>query len=405
MKKTINLAVIGVGLRGFGLICNGTLLNFEGMNVVAVCDGYEDRAQRAKAFIEKKTGKEVFATTDYKELLEQKNIDAVYVASAWEYHTEISVYALKKGIAVAMEVGGAYSEQELWELVRAQEETGTPFMFMENCCYDRCETMVTNMARAGLFGEIVHAEGSYTHDLRKEISTGNTNRHYRLRNYTHRNCENYPTHEIGPIAKLLNINRGNRFVSLVSVASKSAGLKAYVKAHAEEYPDLQGVDFKQGDVVDTILTCADGATVRIKLNTTLPRMYTRGFTVEGTKGFYEQSTNTAYVEGTHDDEWFDMEKYLNNAKGYEEEYLPDFWKNITPEQKAAGHGGMDYFQFRAFVDALKEGREMPIDVYDAATWMAVTVLSEKSILRGGQSVDFPDFTCGKWLVRNPKDVY
>lgn len=408
MKEVINMAVIGLGQRGFGLM-RGVLLNQKDVKLVAVCDSYQDRVDDAIKEIKTRTDVDAVGFTDYEKVFEVENLDAVLVATAWEYHNEITMYALRKGIPVAMEVGGAYCESELWDLVKTYEETKTPLMFMENCCYDKTEVLATAMARAGLFGTIVHMEGSYSHDLRSEIAGGNINRHYRLRNYTSRNCENYPTHEIGPIAKVLDINRGNRFVSLVSVASKAEGLKEFVKSDPEKYAELQNVEFKQGDIVDTIITCANGETVRIKLDTTLPRFYARNFTLQGTKGFYEQNTNTVFIEGKHKEEfWTALDSYkamIDNAKEYEDEYMPNFWKTLTKEQQEAGHGGMDYFEFRAFIDAVKNGTEMPIDVYDAATWMAITELSEKSIAMGGATLPFPDFTCGKWLVRPRKDVF
>ena len=404
MKERLKMAVIGLGQRGYSLL-DAVLVRQNDVEIVAVCDAYQDRVERAQKLVKEINGIDAFGTIDYKEVFEQK-LDAVLVATAWEQHVEVTLYALEKGIAVAMEVGGTYSENELWELVRTQQRTKTPFMFMENCCFDKTELLATSMARKGVFGKIVHMAGAYGHDLRKEIASGNKIRHYRLRNYMKRNCENYPTHEIGPIAKVLDINRGNRFVSLVSVASKAEGLKEYVKENAETYPELQDVTFKQGDIVTTIITCANGETVTLRLDTTLPRFYARDFTVRGTKGFYEQNTNTVFLEGDKED-WVAVNSYkrfIDNAVEYEQEYLPSFWKNITEEQMKAGHGGMDYFEFRHFIDCIKEGSEPAIDVYDAATWMMISVLSEQSIALGGAPVLFPDFTEGKWLYRERKDV-
>ncbi len=405
MKDKLNFAVIGLGQRGKGLL-NNILLNCDDVVISGLCDAYSDRVAEGIKAVKEKKGYEPLGFTDYEKALEIKGLDCALVSTAWEYHLKIAISALKKGVAVALEVGGAFSMEELWELVRTQENTGTPFMLMENCCFDKSELMATAMARKGVFGTIVHAEGAYSHDLREEIAGGNKNRHYRLRNYMSRNCENYPTHEIGPIAKVLDINRGNRFVSLVSVASKAAGLKEYVRENADKYPELSDVDFKQGDIVTTIITCANGETVTIKLDTTLPRFYTRNFTLRGTKGFYEQNTNTVFLDGPHEDKWIPSvmyAQYLNNGKDYEEEYLPDFWKNVTKEQLSAGHGGMDHFIFRHFIDSIKEGKEPYVDVYDAATWMAISVLSEQSIELGGKSVVFPDFTEGKWLIRKRND--
>ena len=401
----IKVGVIGLGQRGRGLIKN-VLLNRKDIKIVALCDTCTDRVEDEKKVVVEKEGYEPFTTTDYKEIFELKGLDCVLISTAWEWHLKIAIYALKKSVAVALEVGGAFSMEELWELVRTQEETGTPFMFMENCCFDKAELLATNMARNGLFGDIVHCEGAYSHDLRWEISSGNKIRHYRLRNYLSRNCENYSTHEIGPIAKLLDINRGNRFVSLVSVASKSEGLKRYINDHAEEYKELVGKEFRQGDIVTTIITCANGETITIKLDTTLPRFYSRNFTIRGTKGMYMADSNLVYLDGDEDcyDTLETHRKFFDSGKKYEEKYLPEFWKNVTKEQLESGHGGIDFFEFDCLINCLKNGTEPPIDVYDAATWMVISLLSEESILKGGVLVAFPDFTDGKWMMRPRKDV-
>ena len=404
MKK-INMAVIGLGQRGYSLL-HSVLVNQPDVEVVGLCDCETDRVERAFDLVKEKNNIEPFCTQNYKEIFSIENLDAVLVATAWEQHVQVALESLQRGIAVAMEVGGAFSEEELWELVKTQESTKTPFMFMENCCFNKTELLATSMARAGVFGKVVHLAGAYGHDLREEVAGGDINRHYRLRNYKNRNCENYPTHEIGPIAKLLDINRGNRFVSLVSVASKAEGLKAYIRERKDTYPDLQDTEFKQGDIVNTIITCANGETISLRLDTTLPRFYARDFTVRGTKGFYEQNTHTVYLDGDAED-WEAVnsyKKYIDNATAYESKYLPAFWRDITQEQLNAGHGGMDYFEFRHFIDCLKEGIEPAIDVYDAATWMMISILSEKSILLGGAPMLFPDFTNGKWLSRQRKDV-
>lgn len=400
----INACVIGLGNRGFSLLKN-VLLNNEDIKVVAVCDLYEDRVDRAVTEM-KERGLEVKGFTDYKEAITSEKFDAAYVFTSWETHTEVSIYAMEQGIPVACEVGCDYSLENLFRLVETQERTGTPYMFMENCCYNKDELLATAMARKGKFGTIVHCAGAYGHDLRKEVSYGLVNRHYRFRNYQHRNLENYPTHELGPIAKLLNINRGNRILTVSSFASKAAGLKEYIKTCEDATDEMKNTEFKQGDVVTTILTCAGGETITLRLDTTLPRSYSREFTVRGTKGLYVQETNTVFLDG--EKEYWEPSEFnadnINNAKNYEEEFLPDIWKNITPEQTQLGHGGMDWFVYKAFADAVQNGTDMPIDVYDAATWMAVSVLSEISIANGGAPQTMPDFTNGKWFHRPSLDV-
>ncbi len=404
-KDTVKMGVIGLGNRGSGLL-GGVLLDMKDVEIIGVCDLYADRVEKACAMTEEKTGKRPFGSVKAEEILQMPALDAVLVSTSWETHVEIAVEALRRGIPTAMEVGGAYSIERLWDLVRAQEASGTPFMMMENCCFGKEELLATSLARNGLFGDVVHCHGCYGHYLAEEIAGGNINRHYRLRNYLTRNCENYPTHELGPIAKLLNINRGNQMVSLVSVASRAAGMKEYIREHAEQYPDLVGKEFRQGDIVNTIITCADGSTISLRLDTTLPRSYAREFTVRGTRGLYEQDTNSVFLLG--DREYWETQQYyrdnIGNAARFEAEYLPAVWTHMTPEDLAAGHGGIDSIEFRAFVNALKEGKEMPIDVYDAAAWMSITALSAASISAGGAPQAIPDFTGGLWTVRPSRDV-
>lgn len=409
MKKSVKFGVIGLGNRGMSLL-KSNIINLEDADITAVCDAFDDRTAAAADFVESKRGKRPYATTDYNDLIKNGGCEAVFISASWEEHVNMSIKAMEAGVAVALEVGGAYCIEDCYRLVEAYEKTKTPFMFMENCCYDKAELLATAMHRAGIFGEVVHCSGAYAHDLRVEVTTGKEKRHYRLRNYIERNCDNYPTHDLGPIAKLLNINRGNRMISLVSVASKSAGLEAYINKKAADGTlvnrDLIGQKFNQGDIVDTIITCENGETIRLKLDTTLPRSYDREFTVRGTNGSFFQSSYSVFIDGDPEDWKYDkyLATVLGNAKKYEQKYLPDIWKNITEEQLKSGHGGMDYFEFRAFLDALENGDEMPIDVYDAAAWMAVTCLSEESIKMGGTKVDFPDFTNGKWKTRPARDV-
>jgi len=397
--KAVRFGVIGYGNRGRG-ITRHVLFSMPDVEVVAVCDEYEDRTERAVREVTERYGKTPLSSTNYLELLSHDAVDAVYVATSWETHVEVAIDALRRGIPVALEVGGAYSIESLWDLVRAQESSGTPLMFMENCCFGKAELLATSMVRHGLLGDIVHAHGAYGHYLAEEIAGGNVNRHYRLRNYLSRNCENYPTHELGPIAKVLGINRGNRMVSLVSVASRAVGMEDYITQHAKDYPDLVGKKFRQGDIVNSIITCADGSTISLRLDTTLPRHYAREFTLHGTRGLYEQNTNMVYLAGDPED--FNTAKHylanIGNAERFEADYLPRAWKEITAEMLRAGHGGMDSIEFAVFVDCLRHNKPMPVDVYDAAAWMAITTLSDASIVAGGMPQAIPDFTSGAWLL-------
>ena len=403
--ETCRFGVVGLGCRGMSVL-RDILLGMPDVEVVAVCDEYRDRTDAAAEAVRSARGMRPFAVTDYREMLAHGGMDAVYVATAWETHVEIAVDAMQAGIPVAMEVGGAYTLESLWTLVRTQERTGVPFMMMENCCFGRTELLVISMVRRGILGRIVHCHGAYGHYLAGEVAGGEQNRHYRLRNYLNRNCENYPTHELGPIAKILDINRGNRMLSLVSVASGAFGMEDYVAQHAEQYPELAGRKFRQGDIVNTIISCADGSTVSLMLDTTLPRSYSREFTVHGTRGLFEMNTDSVYLAG--EAESFNTAKFYREHFGsvarFEADCLPPIWRDDRKDLVRAGHGGMDGIEFRVFVDCLRDGRPMPVDVYDAAAWMAVSVLSEQSVAAGGAPQPFPDFTGGEWLRRGRLDV-
>ena len=244
------MGIIGLGQRGCVLLC--TVLACEEAEVTALCDVYEDRREHCKKGVEEKRGYTPALYSDYKELIADENVDAVLICSSWDEHIPMAIECMRAGKITALEVGGAYDLEACWELVRVYEETKTPFMMMENCCFDRFELLSTSLVRAGVLGEVVHCHGAYSHDLRSEIMGGYVNRHYRLDNYRTRNCDNYPTHELGPIAKLLNINRGNKMLSLTSIASKSAGLSAFAKSEKNPDPSLKDIEFaspKAGDVL------------------------------------------------------------------------------------------------------------------------------------------------------------
>ena len=403
--KQVTVGFIGLGCRG--KLLSSIVAEMEEANIVAVCDLYEDRQEEAAEMIGQKTGTKPKTCGDYHELLKDDTIDAVIIAASWEAHVPVAIDCMQAGKITALEVGGAYTVEDCYALVEAQERTGTPFMFLENCCYGKFELLSTALVRKGMMGEIVHCHGAYGHDLRSEVLGGRVNRHYRLNNYITRNCENYPTHELGPIARLLGINRGNRMVSLVSVASKAAGLQEFSHDPRNPDPSLAGQKFAQGDIINTLITCEDGSTISLKLDTTLPRFYSREFTVRGTKGCCLMDINAVLLDDEGLEEFFDpqlsVQKYLNNAEQFSE-YLPKIWKDMDKQKTHCGHGGMDYLMLREFFRAVQEGRPMPIDIYDAAAWMVITPLSEQSIARQGAAVEIPDFTDGAWRTRKNTDI-
>lgn len=399
MKETLNLGIIGLGNRGTDLLKN-SILPQDHVRVAAVSDVYEDRIERAAGLVEAAGQPAPLRTTDYHEILNSPEIDAVLISSSWDTHISMACEAMRAGKYTAMEVGGTYCVEDCWKLVRTHEETGVECMILENCCYGRDELLVLNMVRQGLFGEVVHCQGGYRHDLRDEVSYGREMRHYRFLNYLKRNCENYPTHELGPIASVLDINRGNRMLTLVSVASKAAGLHDYLMQEKGADYDASSMNFAQGDVVTTIIKCARGETITLTLDTTLPRPYSRGFHVQGTRGMYMEDNKSIFLDSADRKHHFCWQDHWNNVEEYRE-YDHPVWKKYLSEGIHQGHEGIDWLVISAFLEAARANAPAPIDVYDAASWMSISSLSEDSIALGGAPVAIPDFTCGKWMKRTP----
>lgn len=388
MKK-LRLGIIGLGQRGAQLV-KEVFVNHDAVCVTALCDLYQDRIDDAAKIIVESNADQPFKTRNYKEMLSKDLVDCIVVAASWDQHIEMAIACLESGIPCGCEIGGCETLDECYALVEAYERTKTPFMFMENCCYGRHELMVMNMVKQGVFGEIVHCSGGYHHDLRYEVSHGKELRHYRLNEYLTRNCENYPTHEIGPIAQILDINRGNRFVSLTSMASKAVGLHEYILDKKADDEELVNAKFAQGDIVTTVIKCERGETIVITLDTTLPRsFYSRGFTVRGTKGMFEEASLSVFIDNGEQKE--SRNENMNNIEKFTDKYEHEIWKKFLSDGVRGGHGGMDYLVYTEFFDCVKNNKPMPIDVYDAATWMCITPLSEKSIAQGGAPMEIPDF--------------
>ena len=405
--RTIRFSLCGAGRRGKEM-CERVFAGMDGVELVAIADVSEKNANAVADIMLEKTGKRPAVYSNHKEMFDKERPEAVFIASSWESHREIAIDSMKAGVAVALEVGGIFSESEWFEFIDVCEETKTPFMFMENCCFGKDELLAASLKRNGVLGEISYCHGAYQHDCRQIVAReGAGPENFRLYKAVEYNRDAYPTHELGPIAKILDINRGNRMVSLVSRASKSAGLSDYIN-RKDEYSELKEFKFKQGDIVETLISCENGELINIRYDTYLPCYYSRELTLRGTRGLYEQKLDLVLTEdwvekynGRRQDLFADAQ---NQIKIYEEKYLPERWRGSQEELREKGHGGMDYLQFEEFFSALREGRDMPIDVYDAATWMSIVYLSEKSISEGGRSVEITDFTRGAYKNRKPIDV-
>ncbi len=410
----VRIGIIGVGLRGQEHL--ELLLKRKDVDVVAFCDVDDRMIVSAKELINA-SGKKMpqLYTGDiyaWKIMLEKEKLDAVLIATPWEWHKPMIIGAIESGIKyVATEVILGISLQDHWDVVKTAEKYNAHVMMLENVCYRRDVMAVLNMVRQGLFGELIHLQGGYQHDLREVkfndgihaygygVEFGEkafSEARWRTEHSVHRNGDLYPTHGIGPIAHYLNINRGNRFVSLSSFSSKSRGLHNYiVKNGGENHPNAK-VKFNLGDVVTTHIKCANGETVLLQHDTNLPRPYSLGFRVQGTQGLWMDVNKGIYIEGKSQKphQWDAQKEWLDK-------YDHPLWARWINETEGAGHGGMDFFVVHAFIESVKRKTHTPMDVYDAAAWSAISPLSEQSIELGNQTVEFPDFTGGQWVYKKP----
>ncbi len=412
--EKIRVGIIGVGARGTGHL--ELLLRRDDVVITALCDIDQKRLTDGSALV-KKSGAATPKTfgngpKHYQELLALDNVDAVIIATPWIWHTPMAIDAMKSGKAVGLEVAGAFNLDECWSLVNTYEETGTPFMILENVAYRRDIMAVLNMVRKDLFGEIIHLQGGYQHDLRHVKfndgsqlygggvefgEKGYSEAKWRTNHSVHRNGDIYPTHGLGPVANCINNNRGNRFEFLTSTSSKARGLHEYIIEHPKGGPSHPNakVEFELGDIVTTVIKCAKGETIVLTHDTNLPRPYSLGFRVQGTDGLWMDLNDSIYIEGkSPSHEW-------ENDAAYMKEYDHPLWKKYESDSAGAGHGGMDFFVLHAFIEALKRKEPMPMDVYDCVSWSAVTCMTEESIAQGSKPISFPDFTRGAWMNRKP----
>ena len=346
----------------------------------------------------------------YLKMIELENLDGVIIATPWLWHTRMAVDTMKAGKYAGVEVSAANTLEECWDLVNTQEETGIPVMILENVCYRRDVMAVMQMVRENLFGELLHLECGYQHDLRgvkfndgqsaygKGVEFGEkgfSEARWRTEHSVKRNGDIYPTHGIGPVGNYLNINRGNRFTYLTATATKARGLHKYIVDNAgEDHPNAK-VKFKLGDIITTVIRTANDETITVQHDTNSPRPYSLGFRVQGTEGIWMDLNKSIYIEGqSPEHRWEEAQPYL-------EKYDHPLWKKYENDATGAGHGGMDFFVVHAFVESIKRKTSTPLDAYDAAAWSAITPLSEESIAGGSKPVDFPDFTRGRWMTRKP----
>lgn len=413
----VRVGFIGVGGRGRGHVNDSITVG--GIEIVAICDISQESLEKTKQVIAKLGHKEpkIYTGSDhaYEQMLKNEELDAVIIATPWEWHVPMSIASMKAGVPyTGVEVSAANTIEECWDLVNVYEETGNQLMIMENVCYRRDVMAILNMVRTNLFGELLHCRCGYEHDLRgvkfdllkDDLKIGkeaHSEAQWRGLHSVRRNGDLYPTHGLGPIGTYLDINRGNRFLTLSAMATKSRGLHDFVNDHVAKDSIYRDIQFNLGDIVTSMIKCANGETIIVTHDTNLPRPYSLGFRVQGTNGLWRgegsggwtDPAQAIYVEGQSKPHvWDPAESWL---KKYDHQY----WREKGEQATGAGHGGMDFIMLNDFFDAVRGKKQVPLDAYDAAAWSAVSALSEMSVARGGTSVDFPDFTRGQWIKRRP----
>ncbi|MBS1713511.1 MAG: Gfo/Idh/MocA family oxidoreductase [Armatimonadetes bacterium] len=399
----VRVGFIGVGARGSGHV--EQMLLIDGVEVTAICDDWKDLADRSAAACVKAGRAKPAVYKDgplaYKKLLDRSDVDIVIIATPWDWHTRMAVDAMERGKHAFIEVPAAVTIDECWKLVDTSEKTRKLCMMMENVCYGREELMVLNMCRLGVFGELLHGEGAYIHDLRgqmHEVEHGTGS--WRTVQYQKRNGNLYPTHGLGPVAQYMGVNRGDRFDFLSSVSSPSRVRSIYAKKNFPPDHKWNKTPFVCGDINTSLIKTVLGRSIMVQWDEQLPRPYNRLNLIQGTKGVWGGFPDRVVVEGMSKstDSWEEDDK----LKPYYEKFDHPLWKRIASDpSNKGGHGGMDFIMLWRIVYCLRNGLPLDQDVYDAAAWSAISPLSEASVKNRGKSLDFPDFTRGGWKLRKP----
>jgi hypothetical protein len=398
--ERVRIGFVGVGLQGGGHVRN--FLRIDGVDIVAVCDIDEPRAEEVASWVAD-VGKEppelyTRGETDFRRLCERDDIDLVFNATPWRWHVPVCVEALETDKHTAVEVPAAITLEGCWRLVETAERTARHCVMMENCNYGRSEMMVLNMVRQGLLGELLHGEAAYIHDLRSIKFSDANEGLWRLQHSVERNANLYPTHGLGPVAQCMDINRGDCFDYLVSLSSPAKGLALYAAERFGANDSRATVRYALGDMNSSLIRTRRGRSILLQHDTTTPRPYSRLNLVQGTRGVFAGFPDRIFIEGEAEGhEWSDVEPYR-------ERFEHPLWSEQADDAEGAGHGGMDYLEDYRLVRCLLEGTPTDMDVYDAAALSAPVELSELSVARGSEPVEFPDFTRGAYRTRPPLGI-
>ena len=402
--EVVRIGIIGIGMRGSDAV--GRLSYIDGVEIVAICDKYPERlagAQKTLASLNRPKAKEYSGEEGWKALCESNDVDLIYTCTPWPLHTPIAVYAMNHGKHAATEVPAALTLDQCWQLVETSERTRKHCMMLENCCYDFFELLTLNMIRQGLFGEIVHAEGAYIHDL--SIDWLFNKKAYadmwRIKENIGKSGSLYPTHGLGPVAQCMNINRGDLMEHLVSMSTADFSLAPLAKEMAQKDPFFEPYVGKsyRGNMNNTIIRTVKGKTILIQHDVSTPRPYSRIHLVSGTKGVAQKWPSPARVAFGHS--WIKEDQ----LKTLEEKYTLPIVKHIgSIAKEVGGHGGMDFIMDWRLIDCLRNGLPLDQDVYDAASWSSIVPLSIQSTEKRSRTVDIPDFTRGNWKQNNPVNL-
>jgi predicted dehydrogenase len=390
---TVRVAIVGTGLRGSSVL--GEFLSLDNVRVTALCDIVPAKAQRnAKRVTDAGQPAPALYTSgdhDFERLVQRDDIDFVYTATPWPWHTPVCLAAMRAGKHAGTEVPAATSLEECWALVDASEKTRRHCMIMENCCYDFNEMLVDTMVKQGLFGEVLYAEGAYLHDLRALLFEDRDEGLWRRLPHTNRQGNFYPTHGLGPVAWYLDIHRGDRFDYLVSMSTAERGLSLWREAHVPKDSPKWREQYIEGDLNTSLIKTARGKTILLEHAVTTPTPYDRLNSIRGTKGVFKDYPARCYLDGQKGGESF------RPIDDYKAQYTHPLWQLLGERaRKTGGEGGMDYIMAYRLIQCLREGLPPDIDVYDAAAWSAPWPLSETSLRHGSMPVKFPDFTRGGW---------
>jgi predicted dehydrogenase len=399
----VRIGFIGLGNRGSGAVERMTRI--EGVKINALCDLRPAQVEKARKLVEASGHKPALYSggpEEWKKLAERDDLDLVYILTPWAWHTPMAVFAMEHGKHVCVEVPAAKTIEEAWQLVKTSEQTRKHCMMVENCCYDASELLTLNMARQGFFGEIVHCEGGYLHNLQDLMfSKEHFYQMWELEEASKRVGNLYPTHGLGPLCQLLNINRGDKMEYLVSMSSNdfiTGPLAERLAATDPFYKQYAGRKYNGTMNTSTIRT-SKGKTIMVQFDVSSPRPYSRIQLVTGTKGSGLKYPEPARYATGH--EWLKPEEY----KALEEKYMPPILKKIGGLAKGIGdHGGMDFIMDWRTIDCLRNGLPLDQNVYDAALWSSVAPLSVWSVANHSNSIDVPDYTGGNWTTNVPVDI-